>query len=92
MLFNEFELLVNYAVGGIMLNSEVNDVTSQLKCEKAKIVRAISKLPASDERRAAFAKLHTLMYKLYDARVDAGKDTYKKRDIIANMVICFDCK
>lgn len=92
MLFNEFEALVNYAVGGKMVDSEVCDITSQLKEEKDKIVRAISKLPDGAERRTAFAKLHTLMYKLYDAKVDAGNDTYKERGIIANMVLCYDCK
>ena len=92
MLFNEFEKLVNYAVGGSMIDTEVTDVVEQLKNEKAKIMRVISKMSAGDERREAFAKLHTLMYKLYDAKVDAGEDTYKKRDTIANMVLCYDCK
>lgn len=92
MLFKEFERLVNKAVGGEMTDSEVCDVTSQLKSEKAKIVRVISQLPAGAERREAFGKLHTLMYKLYDAKVDAGNDTYKERGVIANMVLCFDCK
>ena len=92
MLFNEFERLVNRATGGFMLESEVSDVVRQLKDEKAKIMRVISKMSAGDERREAFAKLHTLMYKLYDAKVDAGEDTYKKRDTIANMVLCYDCK
>ena len=55
-------------------------------------MRVISKLPAGAERRTAFGKLHTLMYKLYDAKVDAGEDTYKKRDTIANMVLCYDCR
>lgn len=92
MLFNEFEALVNYAVGGSMVDSEVCDITSQLKYEKTKIMRVISKLPAGAERRTAFGKLHTLMYKLYDAKVDTGEDTYKKRDTIANMVLCYDCR
>lgn len=92
MLFNEFEKLVNYAVGGSMIDTEVTDVVEQLKNEKAKIMRVISKMPAGDERRTAFMELHTLMYKLYDAKVDAGEDTYKKRDTIANMVLCYDCK
>lgn len=92
MLFNEFEKLVNYAVGGSMVDAEVSDVVRQLKDEKAKIMRVISKLPAGAERRTAFGKLHTLMYKLYDAKVDAGEDTYKKRDTIANMVLCYDCR
>ena len=92
MLFNEFEKLVNYAVGGSMVDAEVSDVVRQLKDEKAKIMRVISKMPAGDERRTAFMELHTLMYKLYDAKVDAGEDTYKKRDTIANMVLCYDCK
>ena len=42
-MFDEFERLVNYAVGGSMLDSEVCGITSQLKNEKAKIMRAISK-------------------------------------------------
>lgn len=92
MLFNEFEKLVNYAVGGSMIDTEVTDVVEQLKNEKAKIMRVISKMPVGDERRTAFMELHTLMYKLYDAKVDAGEDTYKKRDTIANMVLCYDCK
>ncbi len=92
MLFNEFEKLVNYAVGGSMVDAEVTDVAKQLKNEKAKIMRVISKMPAGDERRTAFMELHTLMYKLYDAKVDAGEDTYKKRDTIANMVLCYDCR
>ena len=92
MLFNEFERLVNRATGGFMLESEVSDVVRQLKDEKAKIMRVISKMSAGDERRGAFAKLHALMYKLYDAKVDAGEDTYKKRDTIANMVLCYDCR
>ena len=92
MLFNEFERLVNRATGGFMLESEVSDVVRQLKGEKAKIMRVISKLPDGAERRTAFGKLHTLMYKLYDAKVDAGEDTYKKRDTIANMVLCYDCR
>ena len=75
-----------------MLESEVSDVVRQLKGEKAKIMRVISKIPAGDERRTAFMELHTLMYKLYDAKVDAGEDTYKKRDTIANMVLCYDCR
>ena len=92
MLFNEFEKLVNYAVGGSMVDAEVSDVVRQLKDEKAKIMRVISKMPAGDERRGAFAELHTLMYKLYDAKVDAGEDIHKKRDTIANMVLCYDCR
>lgn len=92
MLFNEFEKLVNYAVGGSMVDAEVSDVVRQLKDEKAKIMRVISKMPAGDERRTAFMELHTLIYKLYDAKVDAGEDTYKKRDTIANMVLCYDCR
>ena len=92
MLFNEFEKLVNYAVGGSMIDTEVTDVVEQLKNEKAKIMRVISKMPVGDERRTAFMELHTLMYKLYDAKVKAGEDTYKKRDTIANMVLCYDCK
>lgn len=92
MLFNEFEKLVNYAVGGSMIDTEVTDVVEQLKNEKAKIMRVISKMPVGDERRTAFMELHTLMYKLYDAKVDAGEDTYKKRDTIANMVLCYDCE
>ena len=92
MLFNDFEKLVNYAVGGSMIDTEVTDVVEQLKNEKAKIMRVISKMPVGDERRTAFMELHTLMYKLYDAKVDAGEDTYKKRDTIANMVLCYDCK
>lgn len=92
MLFNEFEKLVNYAVGGSMIDTEVTDVVEQLKNEKAKIMRVISKMPVGDERRTAFMELHTLMYKLYDAKVDAGEDTYKKRDTIANMVLRYDCK
>ena len=92
MLFNEFEKLVNYAVGGSMIDTEVTDVVEQLKNEKAKIMRVISKMPVGDERRTAFMELHTLMYKLYDAKVDAGEDTYKKRDTIANMVLCYDCR
>lgn len=92
MLFNEFEKLVNYAVGGSMIDTEVTDVVEQLKNEKAKIMIVISKMPVGDERRTAFMELHTLMYKLYDAKVDAGEDTYKKRDTIANMVLCYDCK
>ena len=64
MLFNEFERLVNRATGGFMLESEVSDVVRQLKDEKAKIMRVISKMPAGDERRTAFMELHTLMYKL----------------------------
>ena len=92
MLFNEFEKLVNYAVGGSMVDAEVSDVVRQLKDEKAKIMRVISKMPAGDERRASYAKLHSFMYKLYDAKVDAGEDTYKKRDTIANMVLCYDCR
>ena len=91
-MFDEFERLVNYAVGGSMLDSEVCGITSQLKNEKAKIMRAISKLPAGDERRASYAKLHSFMYKLYDSKVDAGNDTYKERSVIANMVLCYDCK
>lgn len=55
-------------------------------------MRVISQLPAGAERREAFGKLHTLMCKLYDAKVDAGKDTYKERGVIVNMVLCFDCK
>ena len=92
MLFIEFEKLVNYAVGGSMVDAEVTDVVKQLKNEKAKIMRVISKLPAGAERRTAFGKLHTLMYKLYDAKVDAGEDIHKKRDTIANMVLCYDCR
>ena len=92
MLFNEFEKLVNYAVGGSMIDTEVTDVVEQLKNEKAKIMRVISKMPVGDERRTAVMELHTLMDKLYDAKVDAGEDTYKKRDTIANMVLCYDCK
>ena len=92
MLFNEFERLVNRATGGCMLESEVSGGVRQLKGEKAKIMRVISKIPAGDERRTAFMELHTLMYKLYDAKVDAGEDTYKKRDTIANMVLCYDCR
>lgn len=92
MLFNEFEKLVNYAVGASMIDTEVTDVVEQLKNEKAKIMRVISKMPVGDERRTAFMELHTLMYKLYDAKVDAGGDTYKKRDTIANMVLCYDSK
>ena len=92
MLFNEFEKLVNYAVGGSMVDSEVTDVVKQLKDEKSKIMRVISKMPAGDERRTAFMELHTLMYKLYDAKVDAGEDIHKKRDTIANMVLCYDCR
>lgn len=92
MLFNEFEKLVNYAVGGSMVDAEVSNVVRQLKDEKAKIMRVISKMPAGDERRTAFMELHTLIYKLYDAKVDAGEDTYKKRDTIANMVLCYDCR
>lgn len=92
MLFNEFEKLVNYAVGGSMVDAEVTDVAKQLKNEKAKIMRVISKMPAGDERREAFAKLHTLMYKLYDAKVYVNENTNKKRDTIANMVLCYDCR
>ena len=92
MLFNEFERLVNRATGGFMLESEVSDVVRQLKGEKAKIMRVISKMSAGDERRGAFAKLHTLMYKLYDAKVYVNENTNKKRDAIANMVLCYDCK
>ena len=92
MLFNEFERLVNRATGGFMLESEVSDVVRPLKGEKAKIMRVISKMSAGDERRGAFAKLHALMYKLYDAKVYVGEDAYKKRDAIANMVLCYDCK
>ena len=92
MLFIEFEKLVNYAVGGSMVDAEVSDVVRQLKDEKAKIMRVISKMPAGDERRTAFMELHTLMYKLYDAKVDAGEDIHKKRDTIANMVLCYDCR
>lgn len=92
MLLIEFEKLVNYAVGGSMVDAEVTDVVKQLKNEKAKIMRVISKMPAGDERRTAFMELHTLMYKLYDAKVDAGEDIYKKRDAIANMVLCYDCR
>ena len=73
MLFNEFERLVNRATGGFMLESEVSDVVRQLKGEKAKIMRVISKMSAGDERRGAFAKLHALMYKLYDARFMLAK-------------------
>ena len=91
-MFNEFERLVNYAVGGSMPASEVCGITSQLKNEKAKIMRVISKMSAGDERRGAFAKLHALMYKLYDAKVYVGEDAYKKRDAIANMVLCYDCR
>ena len=92
MLFNEFEALVNYAVGGSMVDSEVCDITSQLKYEKTKIMRVISKMSAGDERRGAFAELHTLMYKLYDAKVYVNENTNKKRDAIANMVLCYDCR
>ena len=92
MLFNEFEKLVNYAVGGSMIDTEVTDVVEQLKNEKAKIMRVISKMPVGDERRTAFMELHTLMYKLYDAKVDAGEDTYNTRDTMANMGLCYDCK
>ena len=92
MLFNEFERLVNRATGGFMLESEVSDVVRQLKGEKAKIMRVISKMSAGDERRASYAKLHSFMYKLYDSKVDAGNDTYKERSVIANMVLCYDCK
>lgn len=92
MVCNEFERLVNCATGGDMLESEVSDVVKQLKGEKAKIMRVISKMPAGDGRRATFAKLHTLMYELYDAKVYVDKDTNKKRDAIANMVLCYDCK
>lgn len=92
MMFNEFERLVNYAVGGSMPASEVCGITSQLKNEKAKIMRVISELPDGAERRTAFGKLHTLMYKLYDAKVYVNENTNKKRDAIANMVLCYDCR
>ena len=92
MLFNEFERLVNRATGGFMLESEVSDVVRQLKGEKAKIMRVISKMPVGDERRTAFMELHTLMYKLYDAKVYVNENTNKKRDAIANMVLCYDCR
>ena len=38
MLFNEFERLVNYAVGGSMVDAEVTDVVKQLKNEKTNII------------------------------------------------------
>ena len=92
MLFNEFERLVNYAVGGSMVDAEVTDVVKQLKNEKTNIMRNIALLPAGEERRTSFKRLHDLMYQLYDAKVYVGEDAYKKRDAIANMVLCYDCK
>ena len=32
------------------------------------------------------------MYQLYDAKIYIANDTYKKRDVIANMILCYDCK
>ena len=92
MLFNEFEKLVNYAVGGSMVDAEVTDVVKQLKNEKTNIMRNIALLPAGEERRTSFKRLHDLMYQLYDAKIYIANDTYKKRDVIANMILCYDCK
>lgn len=95
-----FEGLVDEAINGDVMISDVSSFVKKLKKEKANIIRAISDLEGVSERRASYKKLNRLMYQLYDARCcvkpetkdDKGKvipAVYISASSMANMVICY---
>lgn len=96
MRFEEFELLVNEACSGALTPSNVGEHVDKLKSAKAAAVRAINALPDGAERKAAFKRLHSLQYRLYKAIVcinlNSSERQYRDFGVIANMVICYDCK
>lgn len=91
-MFTKMEKLVSYAVGGEMERKEVSSVVSQLKAEKAEIFKSLLKMPEGKERKAAFKRLNDLTYRLYDAVVCVGKDEYVSMSVMANMILCYDCR
>lgn len=95
-----FEALVDKAVYGDVMLSDISSLVKKLKKEKANIIKEISALENVSERKAAYKKLNTLMYQLYDARCcvkleekdDKGKvipAVYISASSMANMVICY---
>lgn len=62
-----FEGLVDEAIYGDVMLSDVSSLVKKLKKEKADIIKAISTLEDVSERRAAYKRLNRLMYQLYDA-------------------------
>lgn len=97
-----FEGLVDEAIYGDVMLSDVSSLVKKLKKEKANIIKAISALEDVAERRAAYKKLNRLMYQLYDARCcvqlkekdDKGKVTvrevYISASSMANMILCYN--
>lgn len=100
MKLRRFEELVNYAVSGNMKQEEVSTIVVKLKNEKASIMSELYAMPDSDERRQYFNKLHSQMYRLYQAVVFVREERNsktgeveiicRKADSIANMVLCYD--
>lgn len=100
--FMGFETLVDEAINGDVMISDVSSFVKELKKEKANIIKAISALEDVSERRAAYKKLNRLMYQLYDARCcvqlkekdDKGKVTvreiYISASSMANMILCYN--
>ena len=95
-----FEALVDKAVYGDVMLSDISSLVKKLKKEKVNIIKAISTFEDVSERRAAYKKLNRLMYQLYDARCcvkpetkdDKGKvipAVYITASSMANMVICY---
>ena len=96
-----FEALVDEAIYGDVMLSDISSLVKKLKKEKADIINAISALEDVSERRTAYKKLNRLMYQLYDARCcvkpetkdDQGKvvpAVYISASSMANMILCYN--
>ena len=96
-----FEGLIDEAIYGDVMLSDISSLVKKLKKEKANIIKAIPALEGVSERRVAYKKLNRLMYQLYDARCcvkpetkdDKGKvipAVYISASSMANMILCYN--
>lgn len=98
MVMKKYKELVDYAVSGKMPRGAVSTTVKELKAEKSRILKGISKLSDGVERRRAFKELHDLTYRLYDAKVCIegekkadDEEQFVSMSAIANMLLCYDC-